>query len=145
MHRQRGLKMFDDVGVHGANDAQLVGQRAQLREQLADDEPRLAVGRELERRRHELGGRGTAQLARCELTTAIFSKSRLGIEGINVRKAAGEKDEKESLGTRGEMGGTRRQYASAAQLNCGRERSAEGQRGTGGARGAASDESAAID
>ncbi len=39
VHRQRGLKVFDDVGVHRADHAQVIGQRTKVREKLAYQEP----------------------------------------------------------------------------------------------------------
>ncbi len=54
VQHQIGLRMGRQVGVHAADDAQLVGMRGDLGEQLRDPEPALAVLAELPRRAHQL-------------------------------------------------------------------------------------------
>ena len=53
VHGQHRLEVLDDVGVHRPDHAELVGHRAEAGKQLADQEARLAVALEPERRSQE--------------------------------------------------------------------------------------------
>ncbi len=128
VHGQRGLKVFDDVGVHRANDAQIVGHPPQLREELAHFDPRRAVTDELERRGHQLGVWVAAQLVRGQFLALIAGQPRLGVERIDVREAAGEKDNQQPLGPRRMVRQLGSQRMTAPQFGRHDEAVAQGQR-----------------
>ena len=63
VHLQERLRMRGQVGLHRAQQAELVGMLRDVREELGDPEPALSVLRELPLRAEQLGA-GTCRRAR---------------------------------------------------------------------------------
>ena len=122
VHRQHRLKMLDDVGVQAADHAQFVGHARQMRKQLADRQARLAVTREAERRRHQGEVVDAPQMDGRDAFAVVDRQAGLRIERVDMRKAAGEKDEDELLGPRRVVRPPGCQRMSALQLGRQRER-----------------------
>jgi hypothetical protein len=92
--------VLDDVGAEGADDAQLVGHLAQVREQLADLQPRPPAAAEAERRAQQRQPSGAAQVHAGHGAAVVARQARLRVEGVEVRNAAGEEDEDQLAGPR---------------------------------------------
>ena len=105
VHGQRGLKMLDDVGVQRPQHAQLVGDVRQIGKELAQHQTRLPAGAELKRR--------AEQEAAAKLTAMIRRELGLGIEGVDVRESARQKDEDQPIGPRRKMARPGRQRPAA--------------------------------
>src|SRR5262249_15010596 len=91
-----------------------------VREQLADWQPRLAMVIELEWGANQVErpiGR-IAKLAVENLFAMILLQPGFGIESIDVRKTARQKDHNQVLSLWPEVTRTRRQYSCAVQLSC---------------------------
>jgi hypothetical protein len=100
-HEHRGL-VIRDVGVHRADDADVVGAGAHVREELAHFEATLAVAREAERRLHQraglaFGGHGAAR----ERLAVILRQHRLRIEAVHLRQPAVHEEEDDVFRARG--------------------------------------------
>jgi hypothetical protein len=78
--------MIRNLGVHGADPADVVRDFAQVRPQLANIHPALAVLLKRERGFHQLAG---APLSRDrsagQRLTVVLVEHRLGIEAVDVR------------------------------------------------------------
>ena len=93
------------VGVHGADDAEIVNALADFGEDLADFEAGLAVAFELPGRAHErAAGTVGADLGAGHGLAIVLSQGGLGVEGIYLRHAAIQKQEDDVFGFGGEMG-----------------------------------------
>ena len=92
--------MVGHLGLHGADDGDVIGMRRGFGKQFADFEATLAVAREAERRGQgttslPLGGeRGWQGLA------GIVGECRLRVERVDVRGTPIEKEVNHSLGAR---------------------------------------------
>src|SRR4029078_6728954 len=83
--------MIGGVGVHRANDAQLIDIAGELRKELAHLGAALSMMGEFERRLHQIAFRlslalGSERLGQ-RLAVELF-QARLGVEGVNVRGTA---------------------------------------------------------
>jgi hypothetical protein len=93
---------------HRSHDAQLVGDVRDVREQVAHPQSALAPLLELPRAAHPdpagvalrllRDGRGADRLA------LVLGQRRLGVERVDVRRAAVHEQEDDGLGLRGEVG-----------------------------------------
>src|SRR5260370_33939815 len=95
--------MLDDIGMQAANDAEIVGHRAEARKQLADEEPRFAMLAELKRRAQQRLLACPAQIDGGHDLAMVAFKLGLVIERIDMRDAAGAEDEDQILGLGGDM------------------------------------------
>jgi hypothetical protein len=83
VHQEQGGAVVGVVGVHRANDAQVVDVPGRERQQLADRQPRLAAGLELVRHRHAAaGGVFGAEIDFLRPLPRELVESRLGIEKV---------------------------------------------------------------
>ncbi len=102
--------MIGDIGVHGADDADVIDVLSGVMENFADFQARLPVLAELERRGESRSGAPLgAQVAGRERFACVFLKHGFGVEGIHVARSAIGKDVNDVLGFRGEVGLFRRQ------------------------------------
>ena len=108
MHGERGLEVLDNVGVQGTQDAQLVGDAGQVRKEITEHQSRLPACLELERR--------AEQKAAAKFLAMIGRELRLGIERIDLRIAAGEKDDDHTLGPGRKMRAPRGERPAAIHL-----------------------------
>jgi hypothetical protein len=84
VHGEDGLEVLEDVGVERPNDAEVVGDLAEVGEKLADLEAAFAVLLERERRREEgLVGAFAEALATDRLAVVRF-QAWLIVEGIDM-------------------------------------------------------------
>ena len=93
-HQQAGL-VIGCRRMHGANDAELIGNGAQVRVDLTHRNPALAVLTEFEGRGHVL--------ATFTRFTLLRFKLRLGVKRIHVRRAAIHKQVNDVLGAGSEV------------------------------------------
>jgi hypothetical protein len=85
---------------HRADHAELVGDRREIRQQLAHLDAAPAVLRERESRRQQAGGRPLgAEIGGGRTLTGIFDQRRLRIPQIDLRGAAGHEQEDDALGS----------------------------------------------
>ena len=105
VHRQRCLEMLDDVGVQRADHTEFVGDGLEIGKQFADHQTGFARARELEWRteQRERFGFVRAQAKSGDRLAMLGAKPGFGIERVQVRKSAGEKDEEQLLGLRLEV------------------------------------------
>ena len=107
--------MVRHVGVHRADDADVVDARGGMREQLAHLDAALAVALKLERRRE--GGAGLAlgrQVGRRQRLAGELVEHRLGVKGIDVRWPTVHEQMDDALGLTGKMRRLGRQRGIAA-------------------------------
>lgn len=100
VHLQEGGRMVRHVGLHAADEAELVRVRGDLREQLADPQAALAALLELPHRGHELA-RG--HLAFADGFARVFRQLGFVIKAVHMRWPAVHAEEKHALGLGGEM------------------------------------------
>ena len=127
VHHQHRRLVVRDVGVHRADHADVVGARADVREELADLEAALAVALERERRLHQRAGLalGRDGAARQRLAVVLV-EHRLRIEAVDLRQPAVHEQEDDVLGARGMVQARRRRgrrpsarcASSAADSEC---------------------------
>ncbi len=99
VHQQQRRLVIGHVGVHRANDADVVDAAGGVREQVAHLDTGLAVSLKLERRGE--GGAGLAfgaEVGARQQFAGVFRQRRLGIERIDVRRAAVHKQVDDALG-----------------------------------------------
>ncbi len=106
VHHQQARLVVGVVGVHRANDADVIDALGHLGVQLADLDAALAVLLGLERRGHQLADPGPAGLLEQSighrLTVQLF-QARLGVEGIDVRRTAVHEQEDHPFGPGGKV------------------------------------------
>ena len=79
--------MVRDVGVHGANDADVVNRVTQLGENLADLDAALATTAEGERRAEQIAGLSLGlQISGRDGMAAELLQHRLGVERVDLRQ-----------------------------------------------------------
>ena len=83
MHLDERLRVVRQVGVHAAEQAQLVGVPGHFGEQLGDPQPALAVLLELQRRAEQLAAAEPAAAARRRLAV-VGGELRLVVERVDV-------------------------------------------------------------
>jgi hypothetical protein len=99
VHLQQRRLVIGRVGVHRADDAALVDHLLEVRERFGDLDARPAALLELQRRRKEAGAPGRLLVALgVGLLAGIFRQRRLGIEGVEVARAAVHEQEDGTLG-----------------------------------------------
>ena len=98
--------MIGDIGVHGADDAEVVGAGGDVREDVGDFETALAVTLEFVGRPHERAGLafGAEVFARHGLAVEAV-KFRFGVEGVDLGRAAVGEDVDDVFGFAAELGG----------------------------------------
>ena len=106
VQHQVGFRVGREVGLHAADDAQLVGVRGDLGEQLGDPEPALAALLELPGRAHQLRAGDAARPGR--RLAVGRGELRLVVERIDVRRCPVHAEEDHSIGSGREMRGLRR-------------------------------------
>src|SRR5438552_15930503 len=137
VHRQRGLKMLDDIRVERADDAQIVGAAAEIYKQLTDPEAGFPSALEFERRTK------TRQRTRF-ISSETESRDRfamqvaqlfLRIERVQMRNATGQKNKSKLLCACRMMRSFRREHARVADRRGERQPRQRGQRTGGKAAG----------
>lgn len=109
-HEQRWF-MVGDIGVHGADDADVIDAPGDIGIEFADFDAALAVFLKLERRLVEAAGAPFGAEVRLRWFLAVvLLKRRLGIKGIDLRRAAIHEEMDDSLGPCGEMTWARSQW-----------------------------------
>ncbi len=113
--------MIRDVRVDRANEADVVGAGADVREQLAHFDAALAVLLERERRLQQRAGLalGRHRAARQRLAMVLV-EHRLRIEAVDLRQSAVHVEEDHALGARGMVELARPSPASCAVGEAGR-------------------------
>ena len=111
VHQHQRRLMIGHVGVHRADDAEVVGVRTGgSGEQLADLQTALPVPAKLERRAH--GGAGLAlgaEVGARQRLSVVLRQQGLGVERVDVRRAAVHEQVDDLLGPGGELGRPRGQ------------------------------------
>jgi hypothetical protein len=94
--------VVDVVGDHAAQQADVVHAAGHVRKQLAHFDARLAVLLERPRRAEQIAGLGPLQrrLREWQRLARIARESRLGVEGIDVRRPARHEEEYDPLRAR---------------------------------------------
>ena len=96
--------MIRAVRIHGADDAAFVHVRAQFRENLADFDAALAVFLEFERGFEQVAGFALGlQIAVGNRFAVELVEHRLGIESIDLGRAAVQKQEDDVFGAGGKL------------------------------------------
>ena len=113
VHLQEGLRMRGQVGLHRAQQAEVVGMVRDIREELGNPEPALSVLRKLPFRAEQLGAGTYRRRAR------FGSELGLVIEGIDVRRPAAHAEKDDALRPRREVRRLGREWPSR---NCGGSR-----------------------
>ena len=104
VHEHEGWLVIRDVGLHGADDGEVVGAAGDVGENVADLEAALAVRREFEGR-----GKGRACLAfGAEVgggqgLAGKTGEGGLGVKGVHMRRAAVEEKVDDAFGFRSEV------------------------------------------
>ena len=102
--------MVGHIGVHATQHANVVDTFADIRENLADLDPRLPIFLELERRLHQVAGRPFGLDVGCRgLLTVILRQQRFRIEGIHLRRTTVHEEMNDALGFGLEVRGFRGQ------------------------------------
>ena len=122
VHGEDGLEVFDDVGVQRPDHAEIVGEFAEAREQLADHQARLPSRRELERRAQQRLIRRPSEIDRRHHLARISQEPRLVVKRIDMRHTAGHEDHEEILGLRRGIELHRRDRPAAIERPGSRER-----------------------
>ena len=117
VHRQRRLEVLDDVGVHRADHAEVVGTPPRCGNRSLTSSPDWPARCELERRAQQrLLRRRLAQVDRGDGLAVVGQELRLVVERVDVRQAAGQEDEDEVLGLRREVRAASRARADRAAV-----------------------------
>ena len=103
VHLQQRRLVVRHVGLHRANDAAIVNYPPEVRQRLAHFNAAPAAGMEFVRRRHK--ARAFALLVEFAggLLAFVFVQRGLGIERVNLRRSAVQKEENDPFGARREM------------------------------------------
>ncbi len=107
VHGQKRGLMVRHVGVHRADDAAIVDDLGEIRESFVDFDTALAAFAEGERRGHEAGAFGLFVEFAVGLLALVLGERGLGIEGVDMRRAAVEEEKDEAFGAWGKMGQVR--------------------------------------
>jgi hypothetical protein len=98
IHHEARRLVVGNLGVHGANPADIVRDLAQVRPQLADVHSALPVLLEFEWRLHQLAGPPLRlDIATRQRLAIVLFQRRLGIETIDRRTAAVHEKENHTL------------------------------------------------
>ena len=98
--------MIGDIGVHGADDAEVVGAGGDVREDVGDFETALAVALEFVGRPHERAGFAFgAEVFAWHGLAVEAVEFRFGVEGVNLGGAAVGEDVDDVFGFAAELGG----------------------------------------
>ena len=116
----RGRLVGGHVGPHRADDAHVVDEVAEVREELADLQAALALLLELERRRERHAVQARQRLV------GVLGEGRLGIPGVDVRRPAAGEDVDDMLGLGGEVHRVRGQARPLARPSRRRRRTPSG-------------------
>jgi hypothetical protein len=117
-----------DIGVHRADDGDLVDARGDMREEFADLDAGLPVF--FERERRAVGGAGFAlglEIER-ERFAVVFVQRRFGVEGVDLGRTAVGENVDDAFGLGGEMRGARREGVVEIDAGIGAGRRADGGR-----------------
>ena len=95
--------------MHRADHREPIGVGRELREDVADLEAALAMPGKAERGRQRRAGLPFGRKADRRGLVGIFGERRLRVEGVDLRRAAIQKEMDHALRTRGEVGGLHRQ------------------------------------
>ena len=110
IHQHQGRLVIGNIGVHRTDNADIIDAAGRPGEQFADLDAVLAVALELVRRTHGAGGLAFgAQVRRRQRLAVELVEGRLGIEGIDVRRAAVHEQMHDAPRLRGEVRRLRRQ------------------------------------
>ncbi len=105
VHEQKRKLVTGGIGVGGANNGDVVNALGNVREEVADLNPALAILAELERRRQSGAGFSFGgQIAAGKFFAGVLGEHRLGIEGIDVGWPTVEEDVNNMLGLGGKVG-----------------------------------------
>ena len=113
VHLQTSAVVVDVVRVHGADHAQVVRARGQLRKQLTDFGAALSMFGKLPRRLQQVAGFGPLQFGFLERQrfAVVGRQPRLGVEQIHMGRPAGHEKKNDALGLGGEHGRLQREGA----------------------------------
>ena len=107
LHMRHARAVVDRLGVHRADEAQVIGDAGNVRQHVADLDAALAARRKLERRpdqrqRRLVAGHRGEPLAPPDrlrqLGAMLFDQRRLGIEQVELRRAAALEQINDALG-----------------------------------------------
>ena len=116
MKQAAGGRVGGVEGVHRADDAEVVGERGEVGQQFADFEAGLAVLSEVKGRRQQAaGGALGAQVDGIGALAGVLSQGGLGIEHVDLRRAAGQEQDDVVLRPGGEV---RRRRATCRPRAC---------------------------
>ena len=113
VHLETSARMGGGVGMHGADDAQIIGELRSVGEQAADLESAAAVMTELERRLHEFADGATvgADLGIAAVGLAIpLGECGFRIEGVDLTRPAIHEEEHAVFGFGGKVRGFDREW-----------------------------------
>ena len=119
VHEDLRRRVVELVGLHRADDRDVVGDRREVRQQLGDLGARLPVPLELERRaeqlRRALDEREPLALDQLlgDVLAVVLRQLRLGIEQIELRRRAGHEQVDDALRLRREVERVGRRRATA--------------------------------
>ena len=100
--------MVRDIGVHRANDSDLIDRFGDMREELADLDPALPMATEFERRTEGRAGFSLgAQVFYRQLLAVQFIELGLRVEGVDVGGTSVHEEVDDPLRLRGEGGRAR--------------------------------------
>ena len=105
IHEHQARLMVGHLSMHRADHRQPIGVAGELREDVADLEAALAMAGKAEGGRQRRSGLPFGRKADRGGLVGIFRQRRLGIEGVDLRRAAVQKNMDDALGPRGEVGG----------------------------------------
>jgi len=105
VHQEQGGAVVGVVGVHRADDAEVVDVPGRVRQQLADRQAALAAGLKLVRHRHAAaGGIFRAEIDFLRPLPRELVESRLGIEKVPLKRPAVHEELNDPFGTGLKMG-----------------------------------------
>jgi hypothetical protein len=90
--------MVGDVGMHGTDDAEVIGTLADFRENVGDFESALAVFFEAEGGLHGHAGGAFGLEFERDFFAVVFGEFGLGIEGVNLGRPAVHKEMNDGFG-----------------------------------------------
>ena len=126
VHHQHRRLVVRDVGVHGADEADVVGAAADVRKQLAHLHAALAVLLERERRLEQAPGLPFGRdVPAGQRLPVVLVEHRLGVEAVDLRQAAVHEQEDDVLRPGGVVERALRAGFAALLKPGGRERLAD--------------------
>ena len=109
--------MIRNIGIHRADDTNIIDALGDAREQITDLNAALAVLLKLERRLKRCAGFPFRfQVVHRQGLTVEFGKNRLGIERVYVRRTAIGEDVNDALGFAWKLRDARRKWAVVANF-----------------------------